>query len=912
VTVPLVGFGPVLKASPERLSVPSSSRWKRLAIRLATAAVVVIALVYAFLAFVNIRTNVLWFRSVHVDDVYGTILSAQILLFCVFGGLAALAVAASLVVLIRLRPAFRPDPTRQRWRRRYLRYERRFRVWLIALLALFLGVRTGSAASQRWQAYVMWRNAEPWHRTDPQFHRDISYYVSVLPFHKMVVGYLTSIVLICLVATFVAGYLYGALRIRTRGRARRTTTAFKAQVSVLLGIFLLLKAASFWLSRYSLTTSNRGPVTGLSYSDAHAALPGLTILTVIALLCAVLLFANVRLARVRYAVLGVAVVYVASFVLAGLWPSLVHRYREQPSAATLDRPTIERNQAATLAAFGLDHQVTTQAFGSGSSESPSVAQAQQTAQIRVLDPNQLSPTFNNKQQLQAFYRFKSTLDIDHYPIQDRDQDLAIAVRELNLGGISRQTWANKHLVYTHGYGVVAAPTDRMDQKTGTPDFINGGLPPQNRIPVDQPRIYFGQSSPAYSIVGQPKGSKTNLEFDYPNSSGGSQGVHTTYTGEGGVPIGSQFNRFLYAVQLHDPNIFFSSNINSASQLLTVRDPRARIAKVAPWLTLDGDVYPVLVDEQVEWVVDGYTSSSNYPESQQVNLRNATTSSLTQSGSSVTQPNRSVNYLQNSVKAVVNAYTGQVSLYEWNQDNQADPMLQTWENAFPGLVKPETDIPHDLLPHLRYPQDLFDVQRALLTQYHVTDPGDFYNGSAFWKVPNDPTVSATNNLNLGSGKGSNPTMPSVYMSMSPTGEGSAPYSLSTPMVTLNYRNLAGFLSVNSVPGPDYGKFTLLEFPSGQQFESPAQVQNDIESDNKISQALTLQRGGNSKVVLGNLLTIPLAGKVLYVEPVYTQARGSNSFPILRHVIAVYGDGQPAFNPTLDTALKHAIANDARAG
>jgi uncharacterized membrane protein (UPF0182 family) len=331
--------------------------------------------------------------------------------------------------------------------------------------------------------------------------------------------------------------------------------------------------------------------------------------------------------------------------------------------------------------------------------------------------------------------------------------------------------------------------------------------------------------------------------------------------------------------------------------------------VAPWLTLDGDVYPAVVGGRVQWVVDGYTSSSNYPDSQQVNLRKATTSSLTKTGSTVVQPNRSVNYLQNSVKAVVDAYTGQVTLYEWNQANQPDPLLKTWESAFPGLVEPEADIPSALLPHLRYPQDLFNVQRLLLTQYHVTDPGDFYNGSAFWKVPNDPTATAS--LNSGGG-GSGPTLPSAYMSLSPTGEGASTYSLSTPMVTLNYRDLAAFLSVDSVPGPGYGRFTLLQFPSGQQFESPAQIQNDIESDNVISHALTLQRGGNSKVVLGNLLTVPLAGKVLYVEPVYTQAQGGNSFPILRHVIAVYGDGQPAFKATLTAALRQAIANDAAAG
>jgi uncharacterized membrane protein (UPF0182 family) len=653
-------------------------------------------------------------------------------------------------------------------------------------------------------------------------------------------------------------------------------------------------------------------VTGLSYTDVHATLPARTVLVVVAVLCAVLLFVNVRVRRLRWAALGVVVLYAASYVVGGLYPSLVHRYREQPSAATLDRTTIERNQAATMKAFGLDGRVSSQEFGTGSSGTTSAAAAQRTAQIRLLDPNELTPTFNVKQELQAYYQFKSTLDIDHYPIQDRDQDVAIAVRELNVSGISRQTWANKHLVYTHGYGVVAAPTDKMDQKTGTPDFINGGLPPHNQIPVDQPRIYFGQSSPAYSIVGEPQGSSKNLEFDFPSSSSGAAGVHTTYDGGGGVPIGSRFTRFLYAVKMHDPNILFSSDINSGSQLLTVRNPRARVAKVAPWLTLDGDVYPAVVGGKVEWVVDGYTSTANYPDSQQINLRNATTSSLTKSGSTMVQPSKPVNYLQNSVKAVVDAYTGQVTLYEWNQDNQPDPLLQTWENAFPGLVKPQSDIPQDLLPHLRYPQDLFDVQRSLLTSYHVTDPGDFYNGSAFWKIPNDPTVAATNSLNSGGKGGSNPTLPSAYMSLAPTGDGSATYSLSTPMVTLNYRDLAGFLSVNATPGPDYGKFTLLEFPSGAQFESPAQIQNDIESDNTISKALTLQRGGNSRVVLGNLLTIPLDGKVLYVEPVYTQAQGGDSFPILRHVIAVYGDGQPAFKSTLTAALTQAIANDAKSG
>jgi uncharacterized membrane protein (UPF0182 family) len=446
--------------------------------------------------------------------------------------------------------------------------------------------------------------------------------------------------------------------------------------------------------------------------------------------------------------------------------------------------------------------------------------------------------------------------------------------------------------------------------TGTPTFINGGLPPVNQIPVTVPQIYFGQHSPSYSIVGRPKGSTENVEFDHPSTNGSSSGVHNTYHGTGGVPIGSRLTRLLYAVKLGDPNVFFSSGINSGSQLLTVRDPRKRVAKVAPWLTLDGDVYPALVNGRVQWVVDGLTSTATYPDSQQLNLRSATSNSLTNAQGIASQPNRTVNYLQNSVKAVVDAYTGKVTLYSWNQASHPDPMLQTWENAFPGLVQPESSIPPALLPHLRYPQDLFDVQRSLLTQYHVADPSDFYNGADFWKVPNDPTLAATSTLNGGHLRGgSSPTLPSTYMSLSPTGDTPSQWSLSSPMVTLNFRELAGFLSVNAQPGPDYGKFTLLDLPAGQSIESPAQVQNDIESDNEIASALTLLRG-NSKVVLGNLLTIPLANKVLYVEPVYTQARATNSFPIMRHVIAVYGNGQPAFEPTLNAALRRAIANDAR--
>ena len=658
-----------------------------------------------------------------------------------------------------------------------------------------------------------------------------------------------------------------------------------------------------------MTTSPRGPVTGTGYTDRIAGLPSKYVLMGIALVAAVILAVNAfRASRVRVLLASLAVVLIASPIVGSAWPGLVYHYREAPSAAKVDLAEIAHNQKATRSAFGLDGDVTTQPYdASRTSNDPTTLTqlASSTAQTPVIDPNQLSPTFNVQQQLQAYYGFKSTLDLANYPVGGRSQDVALAVRELRAVGIPQQSWVNSHLVYTHGYGVVAAPTTEVDPQTASPVYLNGGMPPAQQIPVSRPQIYFGQgfAASSYAIVGQPAGSTRKLEFDHPAGSG-TAAAHTTYQGKGGIPVGSALRKLLFAVKLGDPNLFFSSEVNSASQLLMVRDPRTRVAKVAPWLTLDGDVYPAVVDGQVKWVVDGYTTTSNYPDSQEINLHSASSTTLTANGASVAQPSTQVNYMKNSVKAVVDAYTGKVSLYEWNQNQHPDALLKAWESVYPGLVKGQSSIPSALTPQLRYPTDLFNVQRALLARYHVTQPSNFYSGNDFWSVPTDPTVAAS----IGSSSGAtSASLPSRYMSMSADGSGPQRYSLSSPMGTLNGRQLAAFISVDSVPGPDYGKFTVLTFPSSAGGESPSQVQNDIESDTAITEALTLQRGGNSKVVLGDLVAVPVAGRMLYVEPVYTQSNGSGSFPVLRHVIALYANGQPSFDNNLTAAVKDAITS-----
>jgi uncharacterized protein len=886
-------------------------RFPRFAKALRRTALVVLAgylVFYGLRALLGIYTNVLWFDSVGDRFVYSRMFLTETVLFIIFGALTALALAVNLVLALRFRGRFEPAEGKQRWRWRYHRYLHPRRRWLVGLVTLWLSVSVGSRAASSWMTWLMWRNAKPFGTKDAQFHRDISYYTSVYPLHRLVVTLLFRIVVFSIIAVIVTGYLYGGIRLR--GDGPRLSRPLLAQLSVLLGLFGVLKVLAYRLDMFGLATSTRGQVTGPGYTDVHVIIPDKWILMVIAGLIAVAMFANAYLRSRRLLVLGIGVMAVAAFVFGLVIPRLVQQFRASPSAATLELKYISRNLVATRQAFGLTGDVTSSSYAPPVPPQSAAAvrsAANTTAQYRLLDPNRLSPTFTQLQQeTRSFYGFKNTLDVDRYLIDGRSSDVVIALRELNVSGLpsSQQTWNNTHLVYTHGYGVVAAPSDKSTN--GRPDFIDGTQPSAGSLHLTQPGVYFGQMSPAYSIVGAPPGS-TPHEFDHPSPTGTGQ-VTTTHTGGGGISIGSAWRRLVYALKFHSASILFSNDINADSQLLTVRNPRARVAAVAPWLTLDGDVYPTVVDGRILWVVDGYTTSGNYPYSQLQNLRSDTTNTYTSNGATVTQPKTSINYMQNSVKATVDAYSGKVTLYSWNQAAHPDPLLATWESAFPGLVKPQSAIPASLVEHLRYPQDLFNVQRTVLTRYHVTRALQYYNGSDFWTVPQDPTVSATTSINSLGKKVSNgaPSQPSTYMTLSPDGTSPPVFALSSPLVSLSGRNLAAFLSVDSQPGPGYGHFTLLTLPSGQAIEGPSQVQSDIESDPNVASKLALLRTGHSRVLLGNLLTVPLGGNVLYVEPIYEQATGAStsSYPILRNVIVKYND-TIAYRSQLSQALNGAI-------
>jgi uncharacterized membrane protein (UPF0182 family) len=486
--------------------------------------------------------------------------------------------------------------------------------------------------------------------------------------------------------------------------------------------------------------------------------------------------------------------------------------------------------------------------------------------------------------------------VDRYPIDGQLRGSVVAVREINLAGIpeGQRNWTNERAVFTHGYGLVAA-YDNTALSNGQPDFFESNIPPTGGLEVAEPRVYFGELSPTYSIVGGPKGSQP-IELDYPDDASPTGQKTNTYQGDGGVPMGSFFGRMLFATKFQDSNILLSDLINPDSRILWDRDPLTRVEKVAPWLTLDQDPYPIVADGRIKWIVDGYTTSNAYPYSSRVSLSDATSDSISTRAVPVgLMPQDQLNYVRNSVKAVVDAYDGTVTLYAWEPD---DPVLQTWMKAFPGTVTSVDKMSQEVFDHVRYPQDIFKVQRVIMSRYHVTDPNTFYNGTDVWIVPFDPTVAPAQVF-----------QPPYYLSLKMPGQEEAAFSITTTFAPQRRQTLAAFMAVNSTPGEDYGTMRVLQLPSNTTIPGPQQVQNNFESDPVVSSQLSLLRRGGSEVEFGNLLSLPFNGGLLYVEPVYIRAT-TDGYPLLRKVLVGYGSNV-ALEDTLDVALEKVFSTDPNA-
>lgn len=877
---------------------PSRSR-RVIAITLA----IIAAIVVGFFVFASLYADWLWFAQLGFSQVLVTQWTARVVMFVV--GFLGMAVPVWLAIQL----AYRLRPVYARLSSQLDRYQevveplRRLAMWGIPI---FFGFFAGFAASTQWETTWLWFNGVQTTTVDPEFGLDTGFYMFALPFWSALVGFASAVLLVCLLVTVVVSYLYGSVRVGQR--ELRISKSARIQLAVLAGLYLLVQAASLWLDRYRtlVEPASGGRITGAGYTEANAIIPGQMILAIAAIVVAVLFFVTAVIGRWRYPLIATAVLVVSAIVVGIAYPWFVNTVQVRPNLIELESQYYERNLEGTKEAYGIAGlEKTDFTAETDVAEGQLRADAETTAQIRIMDPAIISPTIRQLEQFRPYYRFQDPLDVDRYEIDGVSQDTIVSVRELNVNQLGQaDNWYNATLVYTHGYGLVAAKGNAR-AADGNPEFLERGIPASGFLSDREdfePRVYFGEYSPLYSIVGAPAG-RTDIELDYPSGEDGANETKTTFEGDGGPSIGNVFNRLIYALKFQSEQILFSDAVNADSQILYDRNPLARVQKAAPYLELDSDPYPSVVDGRIVWIVDGYTLSANYPYSSQVSLSSAIADSSNPAPRFALDD---INYIRNSVKATVDAYDGSVTLYAWDTE---DPILQTWQKVYPTTLKPVADMSADLMSHVRYPTDLFKVQRAMLGVYHVDDAQSFIQRDNAWETPNDPQDSAR-------------LQPPYYLTMQMPGQEAPSYSMFTSFIPSSEgdtaRNvLMGYLAVDSnagsqegVKGEGYGKLRMLEISAQTTVPGPGQVQNTFDSDEQISSQMNLLRQGASEVLSGNLLTLPVGGGLLYVQPVFVQASSGTQLPKLRKILVAFGE-QVAFEDTLAEALDVLFGGDSGA-
>jgi len=881
---------------------PKLTRRSRILIGVALA-VVVLLLVGPRL--IDAYVDWLWFGELGYRSVFTTVLVTRLVVFLVAGLLVAAIVFAGLALAYRMRPVFVPttgpnDPVA------------RYRTAVMARLRLFgigvpvvIGLLAGIVAQSYWPRIQLFLHGGDFGITDPQFGKDLGFYAFDLPFYRLVLSFLFVAVFLAFLANMLSHYIFGGIRLS--GRTGVLSRPARIQLVALVGSLVLLKAVAYWFDRYELLSHTRAgkPFTGAGYTDINAVLPAKLILLAIALICAAAVFSALFLRDLRIPAIGVVLLLLSSLIVGAGWPLIVEQISVKPNAAQKESEYISRSITATRQAYGLTNESVTYRDYNGAA--PTTAQQvasdrATTSNIRVLDPTIISPAFTQFQQGKNFYYFPDQLSIDRYQSVDGSlRDYVVAARELNPDRLidNQRDWINRHTVYTHGNGFIASPANTVrgiandpNQNGGYPEFLasvvgaNGSVISPGPAPLDQPRVYYGpvisNTAADYAIVGK---NGADREYDYETNT---ETKNYTYTGTGGVPVGNWMARTVFAAKFAERNFLFSNVIGSNSKILFNRDPAQRVEAVAPWLTTDSNVYPAIVNKRMMWIVDGYTTLDNYPYSELTSLSSATADSNEVAVNRLA-PDKQVSYIRNSVKATVDAYDGTVTLYA---QDEKDPVLQAWMKVFPGTVKPRSDISPDLSAHLRYPEDLFKVQRMLLAKYHVDDPVTFFSTSDFWDVPLDPNPTASS------------YQPPYYIVAKDIArnDNSASFQLTSAMNRFRRDFLAAYISASSDPDT-YGKITVLTIPG--QVNGPKLAFNAISTDTAVSQDLgVIGRDNQNRIRWGNLLTLPVGqGGLLYVSPVYASPGASDaasSYPRLIRVAMMYND-KVGYGPTVSTAL-----------
>ena len=861
------------------------------------------AIVFVLFSAAGIYTDWLWFENLGYEVVFVTEIVGQLVAFLVGFVVMAIVVSLGLTLAWRTRPVYLKMPDESPFAAYQQLLEGLRKVVMFGTPAV-LGLLGGLVTAREWQTAALWLNGGDFGTTDAHFGLDAGFFVFDLPFYVFVTGYISGAILLAALINGAVHLIYGGIRFT--GREVKVSKPARIQLAILVSVYLAVQGVSLWLDQYSTAVTSGSLFTGVNYTDANAVIPGLQILALISLAVAAAFLVTAFIGQWRLSIIATALMVVSSLVLGGLYPWIVQTFQVVPNERTLEAPFLQRNIEATRTAYGLNDVEVVEYDATIVAEPGALRNdAKTTASIRILDPALVSDAFRQLEQYRQYYSFPNRLHVGRYEIDGQVQDTVIAVRELNQAGLGEsQSWYNSTIVFTHGFGLAAAYGNKRDSD-GKPVFLQSGIPTVGELGDFEPRVYFGANSPLYSIVGAPAGAEP-LEFDFPAGEDGMRETYTTFSGDGGPSVGNIFNRIAYALKFQSEQILLSDAINAESQILYNRTPAERIAEVAPFLTIDSEIYPAVVDGRVKWIVDGYTTTTNYPYS---NLEAFNLSILDSSSETFNRQTGQINYIKNSVKATVDAYDGKVDLYQWNE---TDPILQAWMKVFPDTIQPKSAISGELMSHIRYPSDLFKMQRSVLGRYHVSEAGAFYSQQDAWMTPNDPV----------GGTGLGTLQPPYYLTMQAPGQTESAFSLystfipqSTGETTRNV--LTGYLIANADAGREsgtvsdnYGKLTLLNLPRETVVPGPGQVQNNFNADSNVSSLLNILRQGSTRVLNGNLLTLPVGGGLLYVQPVYIESTGETSYPLLQKILVAFGD-QIAFEDTLEQALDALFGGDSGA-
>jgi uncharacterized membrane protein (UPF0182 family) len=842
------------------ISLPRRRRW------LSVVIVGVFVAIFLFTVLAGFVVEVLWYNEIGQSPVFWHTLWTKIWLGVVFGLLFFALLSVNLVIARRIRPeeTVVPNPLDPLERVRdatepYLR-------WLLPLGAGVLAFLVGLSVSGNWQLYMLWRNASGVAFGDPEplFHRDPAFYVFSLPWLRFLQGWLFSSLVGVTLLVAIGHVLWGGIRPQAPAFADKVTPAARAHLSVLLGLVMLVKAWGYWLGRFDLLTSQRGVVEGASYTEVKAQLPALNFLTLVAIICAILFFLNIRTKQWSLPIVAVGLLAIVSVLLGTAYPAFVQQFKVKPNEQQVETPYINYNIEATSNAFGLS-QILQQPRPTDAAPL-SAGQLKDNratvSNIRLWRPSTLQKNFAAFQQIRQYYTFLD-VDVDRYQLTPGGSERVIMVsaRELNPSGIqpSAQTWQNTHLTYTHGYGAVASQVNTATVQ-GQPVLTLKNLPATGDPTMDQQRIYYGEEDQGSFVVA---GAQGELDFE-------GAGENQLYQGTGGILIDNIFRRALFAWNFRDINLLLSSQITDSSRLMIYRNIEQRAAKAVPFLRFDSDPYLAIVGGEPTWILDAYTTTNEYPYSESVSGTAATDGLL----------GGTFNYIQNSVKVTIDAYTGAVTYWA----NTSEPIIQVWSKAYPGLFEPITSAPDDLKAHFRYPENLFQVEAYQFANYHVTDPAAFYQRRDFWQVSPDPTLAPDAN-------GTPPPMRPYYQLIRLPDAQTEAFQLVIPFVPAGRPNMVGWMAANSDPA-DYGAITMFRFPEGSttSIEGPPQVFARINNDPSFSSFRTLVGQQGSTLSFGDFLVIPVDDSFLYVLPVYVTASDSTpAIPELKRVVVVNGSG-----------------------